>query len=85
VPRRRTTVVLPDGPALVFVGPWRPDGSRVVTPVDREAVADPRDRSLYRALTAHADNLADKADTADALPRSPIGFALGTDTERSGD
>jgi hypothetical protein len=85
VARRRTTVVLPDGPALVFVGPWRPDGSRTVTPVDRTAVADPRDRALYRGLTAHADTLADKADADDATPRSPIGFAVTTTTERSGD
>lgn len=60
--RRRTTITLPDGPALLFVGPWQADGTRRITPVDREAVPDARDRRLYRALAEHAGELADKAD-----------------------
>lgn len=84
--RRRTTITLPDGPALVYVGSWQPDGTRQVTPVDRTAVADPRERALYRGLTARADHLADQADTDDAIgvPR-PVGFTLTADTQRTGD
>lgn len=51
------------GPALIFIAS---DGSKV--PVDTEAVTDPRERDLYRALAARAARLADKADEADADP-----------------
>lgn len=81
--RRRTTIALPDGPALVYVGSWQADGTRRVTPVDREAVQDPRERALYRALAGRADQLADSADQAE--PERPFGFTLTTDTTRTGD
>lgn len=69
------------GPELLYV---TTDGTTI--PVDREAVTDPRERAIYRGLTARADQLADKADTDDAtgLPH-PVGFTLASDTTRSGD
>lgn len=74
MPRRR-------GPALLYI---TTDGTTV--PVDTEAVADPRERALYRGLTARADELADTADADAAKPSGrAIGFALDADTERSGD
>lgn len=48
---------LPAGPALVYV-----TSTGEVTCVDTEAVADPRERAIYRALAALAAQLADKAD-----------------------
>lgn len=87
--RRRTTVQLPDGPALLYVGAWQADGTRTVTPVDRKAVADRRERWLQRALAGRAKELADAADRDDdpnAEPDGPpFGFTATADTERSGD
>jgi hypothetical protein len=84
--RRTRTITLPDeGPALVFIGPWRADGTRQVTVVDRDAIADRRERRLYRALTAQADDLADEADRADEPKQVPIGFTLTTDPDRAED
>lgn len=58
------------GPALYY----RTTAGKVIQ-VDTEAVGDPRERALYRALADRADTLADKAD-ADDKPKSPtIGFA----------
>lgn len=68
------------GPALLYV---QSDGTTI--PVDREAITDPRERALYRGLTARADELADAADAADTKPQRPIGFTLTADTQRTGD
>lgn len=51
------------GPALLYI---TSDGNTV--PIDTQAVTDPRERDLYRALTARAERLADKADQTDAGP-----------------
>lgn len=67
------------GPALLYI---TTDGTTV--PVDTEAVTDPRERALYRGLTARADELADTADAAKPSA-ARIGFTLDADTERSGD
>lgn len=66
------------GPALLYV---QSDGTTV--PVDREAVTDPRERDLFRAMTNRANHLADKADAE--RPEPPFGFTLTTDTTRTGD
>lgn len=50
----------PAGPALIYV---TSAGEKV--PVDTEPIADARERDLFRALTARAGRLADKADTDD--------------------
>jgi hypothetical protein len=71
-------VTRPRGPALLYI---TTDGQQV--PVDREAVADPRERALYRALAGRAVVLADDADQAE--PARPFGFTLTADTQRSGD
>lgn len=69
------------GPALIYI---TTDGTTI--PVDREPVTDPRERALYRGLTARADELADQADQAETAPTPrPIGFTLTTDTQRTGD
>lgn len=54
MPRRR-------GPALLYL---TSDGEEV--PVDREAVTDPRERAIYRALSDRATDLADAAETRPA-------------------
>lgn len=66
------------GPALLYI---TSDGEQV--PVDRKAVADPRERALYRALAGRAATLADEADTE--RPEPPFGFTLTTNTTRTGD
>lgn len=66
------------GPALLYV---QPDGTTI--PVDRQAVTDPRERALFRAMAARATRLADDADAGPA--DKPFGFTLTTDTQRSGD
>lgn len=48
------------GPALIYI---TSDGTQV--DVDRQAVDDPRERALYRALSGRAADLANKADAAE--------------------
>lgn len=71
MPRRR-------GPALLYI---TSDGTTI--PVDRQAVTDPRERDLFRAMAARATNLA--ADADQAQPERPFGFTLTADTTRTGD
>jgi hypothetical protein len=68
------------GPALLYA---TSDGQTV--PVDTEAVTDPRERALYRALAGRADQLADNADAEPESDGRPFGFTATSDTERSGD
>jgi hypothetical protein len=68
---QRALSALPAGPALVYV-----TTAGGLVPVDREAVPDRRERRLFRALVGQAEELADKADTADeGGPKNPTGFA----------
>lgn len=54
------------GPALLYI---TTDGTTV--PVDREPVTDPRERDLYRAMAARANQIADNADDTPGLdPRT---------------
>jgi hypothetical protein len=69
------------GPALLYI---TSDGDEI--PVDEQAVPGRRERRLYRALTAQADELADEADSADEAPAErPFGFTLTADTQRTED
>lgn len=51
-----TDITLPAvrGPALLYVGCERGDGTSTVNRLDLQAVEDPRERALCRALLAHA-------------------------------
>jgi hypothetical protein len=59
----------PDGPCLLYVSGRTAAGHVTVTPVDRTALDDRRERALFRALTGEALTLADQAD-ADAQPKT---------------
>lgn len=58
------------GPALIYI-----DSADTHHDIDREAIADPVERDLCRALTQRAHNLADKADT-DTPPEPRTGLYL---------
>lgn len=49
------------GPALIYI-----TSTGDTVPVDTQAVPDPRERVLYRALADRATRLADTADTEPA-------------------
>jgi hypothetical protein len=57
------------GPALIYITSV---GDHV--DVDTEAVADPRERALYRALSGRARQLADAADEAEHPDAGGTGF-----------
>lgn len=76
----RTTMPIPRGPALLYVGT---DGT--VTQIDIEAVRDTRERRLCRALVGAAADLGRKADDRNGDDDEPFGFNLISETQRSGD
>jgi hypothetical protein len=72
------------GPALLYI-----DSGGRTHEIDREAIADRRERWLQQALVGRARELAaaaDRNDDPNAQPEpEPFGFTATADTERSGD
>lgn len=59
-----------EGPALLYRSSRDPQGVRLIAHVDHQAVEDPRERALCRALLLHALSLLDASE-----PTSPTGSA----------
>ncbi|MEU5496132.1 hypothetical protein [Streptomyces griseofuscus] len=59
----------PTGPALAYTSAPDADGTSHITRIDLEAVTDPRERAICKALLFHALRLLEASEATSAIRR----------------